>query len=128
MGNEIEDIHTRLWTFVQFTGMSESSFCSRLGFSNGFLGKIIKNKISFGVDKVQRILYEFPELNCRWLLLGEGEMIIRENFGRYNDVPAGATPEEEMKEMMERLANEVGQLKVKLHHMEAPAKPSKKSN
>jgi hypothetical protein len=125
MGNEIEDIHTRLWTFVQYTGMSESAFCSRLGFSNGFLGKIIKNKISFGIDKAQRILYEFPELNCRWLLLGEGDMITRGNFGRYNDVPPGATPEEEMKDMMERLANEVGQLKVKLHHIETPSKPKK---
>lgn len=65
----------RLIQFVDYKGISKSKFYSNVGLSNGFLDK--NNHI--GSDKIEKIIYKFPELNLNWLITGEGEMIKNED-------------------------------------------------
>jgi hypothetical protein len=72
--DKILTISDRLTQFIDFLGISERKFSQNVGFSNGLLGAIKKGG-SFGMDKLEKILYTYPQLNVNWLLLGTGEMI-----------------------------------------------------
>ncbi|MDO4729092.1 MAG: transcriptional regulator [Bacteroidota bacterium] len=65
----------RILQFIDYKGISKLSFYKEVGLSNGFLDK---NKSIGGVNLV-KILNKYPEINPLWLLLGEGEMIKKEN-------------------------------------------------
>ncbi len=69
------NIKERLIAFIKYTGLSQAKFEKRIGVSNGFINNMRK---SIGVEKLENILREFPDLNREWLLYGEGEML-REN-------------------------------------------------
>lgn len=65
----------KLLKFIKFKEISKKKFYDITGFSNGFLdsGKYI------GTDKLKVVLELFPDLNFKWLILDEGEMIVNSN-------------------------------------------------
>lgn len=69
------NVKERLISFIKYMGLSQAKFEKRIGVSNGFVNNMRK---SIGVEKLENILREFPDLNREWLLYGEGEML-REN-------------------------------------------------
>lgn len=69
------NVKERLISFIKCMGLSQAKFEKRIGVSNGFVNNMRK---SIGVEKLENILREFPDLNREWLLYGEGEML-REN-------------------------------------------------
>lgn len=68
---EISDLKSRLLEFIDLQGISKSEFERNVGLSNGYINNF---KGSLGSEKLECILIRYPELNVRWLLLGEGEM------------------------------------------------------
>lgn len=61
--------------------------------SNGYLNKQFKGKGSVGSDIVQKIHKTFPDLNVKWVVTGQGDMIIKND----NDpVISGYTPGEQL--------------------------------
>ncbi len=114
----LENIHERLREFVQYTGLSESAFCQKVGFSNGFLGKVYKNNISIGVDKLIKILSVFPELNPIWLLTGIGEMILNEEYKVSDAQEDYITSKPKMKSNLEELQKEFKELRKRLDKLE----------
>lgn len=72
-----QTVKQRLITFIKYKGLSQAKFEKAIGVSNGFVNNISK---SIGAEKMQRILSVYPELNSKWLLLGEGEMLKTEEF------------------------------------------------
>lgn len=67
-----QTVKERLILFVRTKNISQKKFETLAGLSNGYLNNL---KNSPTVDKLQSILKAFPELNRRWLLTGEGEML-----------------------------------------------------
>lgn len=65
-------VKQRLILFIKEKNISQRRFEALSGLSNGFINNISK---SIGVEKMQKILSAFPELNQTWLLTGEGEML-----------------------------------------------------
>lgn len=65
----------RFYQFMAFKRLRPRWVEKACGLSNGYLGKQLKNKGSFGGSIVSRIEKRFPELNITWLLSGEGEML-----------------------------------------------------
>ena len=49
-------------------------FAQRLGWTAPYLSKLLRGE-GLGIAPVRTILEAFPEIDARWLLLGEGEMI-----------------------------------------------------
>jgi hypothetical protein len=47
------------------------------GIANGLIGKARKRG-SLSQENISKILYRYKNLNARWLLTGEGEMLIQE--------------------------------------------------
>lgn len=69
-------MNTRLSEFIQYkTNGHQSDFASLLGWSPQYLGKLLRGE-NFGIRPVMALLEKFPELNARWLMLGEGNMLL----------------------------------------------------
>lgn len=56
------------------TGGKQKLFASMMGWSPAYLGKLLAGN-NIGLQPVLTILRAMPEVNARWLLLGEGSMI-----------------------------------------------------
>jgi len=66
------NIKQRLNEFLIYKKIGQRTFERMVKLSNGYINNI---KSSIGSDKLQNIIYAFPELNILWLLTGDGEMI-----------------------------------------------------
>ena len=62
----------RIRQIIEKKRLSERHFCREIGVSNGFLNKVI----DVGSDKLNKILYRYPEINPVWLLTGNGTMLV----------------------------------------------------
>lgn len=69
MENSVKE---RLVEFIKKQGLSQGRFEKSAGLSNGYVNNLRKAP---GSDKLQKILYAYPELNSDWLLYGTGDML-----------------------------------------------------
>ena len=68
-------IHDRLLEIIQYkTSGKQAEFAEIMGWSPQYLHKMLKEG-GIGIRPIVALLEKFPELNARWLLLGEGAMI-----------------------------------------------------
>lgn len=68
-------MNTRLIEFIQFkTSGNQAEFAKVMGWSPQYLNKLLKEG-GIGIRPIIALLEKFPELDARWLLLGEGAMI-----------------------------------------------------
>ena len=65
----------RIKEFIDYKGIAVSAFEKSIGMSNASLGKSLKTGGTIGADKLGIILNEYPEINLRWLVMGEGQML-----------------------------------------------------
>lgn len=68
-------MNKRLALFIDYkTGGNQKEFAEMLGWSPQYLHKMLKGD-SMGIQPVVSLLQKFPELDARWLILGEGTML-----------------------------------------------------
>lgn len=69
-------IHDRLINFIQYkTAGKQAEFAEIMGWSPQYLNRLTKGESGIGIKPIIALLEKFPELNARWILLGEGAMI-----------------------------------------------------
>jgi hypothetical protein len=56
------------------------AFAKLFGWTPQYVGKLLRGE-NFGLQPVVKILEAFPEINARWLLLGQGQMLDEEKVG-----------------------------------------------
>lgn len=66
------ELKNRLIQFIQYKQMTIKAFEERCEMSNGYISSMRKG---LGVNKLNNVLTQFPELNREWLLYGEGTML-----------------------------------------------------
>jgi hypothetical protein len=64
-------IKERLILYLKSKNISKNSFYKEVNVSNGYLDK----QSAVNSDVLARILIKYNDLNYKWLLIGEGEMI-----------------------------------------------------
>lgn len=65
----------RLQEIIRYkTGGHQTKFAAFMGWSPQYLAKLLKGD-NFGIQPVRSLLEAMPELNARWLLFGEGQML-----------------------------------------------------
>lgn len=69
-------INQRLNCFFEYTKLDAPEFYKRIGVDRIEWSGWINSAKPISVMKLQRIIMGFPELNARWLMVGDGEMII----------------------------------------------------
>lgn len=68
----------RLKAIVRYkTHGKQKEFAALMGWSTAYLNNLLKGA-SIGLQPVIAILKAFPEIDARWLLLGEGSMLIED--------------------------------------------------
>lgn len=67
------------------TGGKQTPFARQLGWTPQYLAKLLRGD-NFGIQPVITLLTAFPDINARWLLLGEGQMLSAE---AYTDIRQG---------------------------------------
>lgn len=68
-------MNTRLQEIIKYkTGGRQREFASLCGWSPQYLTKLLRGE-NFGIRPVLTLLEALPEINARWLLLGQGEML-----------------------------------------------------
>lgn len=106
-----DSVKQRLMKFMSYREMSASRFERMCGLSNGYFNKL---RNAPGLDKIDKMLRVFPELNREWVLTGEGSML---NEGYTTFEPVGvATPTAPT--AMAETEKEVVLLKAKLEEKE----------
>ena len=72
---DTDGMELRLAQFIQYkTGGKKSAFAEKLGWSKQYLNNMLSGA-SIGFAPLVTLLKTFPELNARWLLFGEGNML-----------------------------------------------------
>lgn len=89
-------MNDRLQEIMKYkTGGRQIDFAALLGWTPQYLAKLLKGE-NFGIRPVITVLSAFPEINARWFLLGEGDMIEQP---KYTDI--GKIVFENMLKLME---------------------------
>ena len=74
-------MNKRLREIVQYkTRGKNKQFAELVGWTPQYLGKLLHGN-DFGLKPVLAVLRALPEINARWLLLGEGQMLLDNNVG-----------------------------------------------
>ena len=66
----------RLGLVLKKKGVTQKSFSKKVGVTEQSISKLIKGQIrSPKADLIAQIARLFPDVNLRWLIIGEGEML-----------------------------------------------------
>ena len=68
-----ESVKDRLLQFLKATGIKKGTFEKRCGFSNGYMNQLRHEPSR---EKIEIIISKYPELNFKWLMTGEGKMMV----------------------------------------------------
>lgn len=70
-------MNSRLQEIIRYkTGGRQTEFAALCGWTPQYLAKLLRGE-NFGLQPVLTLLSTLPEINARWLLLGQGEMLER---------------------------------------------------
>lgn len=68
-------MNNRLADLIKYkTGGRQNKFAELLGWTPQYLAKLLRGD-NFGLQPVLTLLEKLPEINARWFLLGQGEML-----------------------------------------------------
>jgi len=94
----------RIEKIMMFFSMSTEKFSEKTKIEQNTLNYIIEGKNKVTLDEIQLICFSFPQLNPRWLILGEGVLVQTDRNEKLNN--------EELKITI-RLAEEIYNLVIK---------------
>ncbi|MDO5588296.1 MAG: XRE family transcriptional regulator [Bacteroidales bacterium] len=66
---------SRIKDFIAFSGMTDAAFAKKIGIKQPTLWSQMRSVNGPSSVTLESIAREFPDLNCDWLLRGEGEML-----------------------------------------------------
>ncbi|QOG02382.1 helix-turn-helix transcriptional regulator [Flavobacterium sp. MDT1-60] len=70
-----ENTLKRIKQYIDLKGIKISAFEREIGMSNGSFASQLKNDKTIGVDKLEKILRIYSDINVEWLLTGTGDML-----------------------------------------------------
>lgn len=109
MGNFID----RFVEYMNYAGLNDNKVTVQAGITVGLIGSARKRGRSMSVENIGKILHTYKDLNSRWLLTGEGEMLCTEAIQLSNNENLTFHFKEENKELRlknESLNREIGRL------------------
>lgn len=103
---------------LKYSGLSQKEFAERIGGYQPVLSKVKSGERDFSKEILRGIAKCYPEISLRWLLLGEGEMLIQEKKEqlivmepRTNYLKKGDIDQEQLKEIVFEIKEEIEEIK-----------------
>lgn len=81
----MKDFFKRLDTFMKYSNLNDNRITVETGIANGLIGKARKRG-SLSQESISKILYRYRNLNARWLLTGEGEMLQAQSLEHCDEI------------------------------------------
>jgi hypothetical protein len=69
----------RIALYLQFRKISPHAFEKKIKLSNGYFSKQLRHLGSVGSDILIKIHLAYPDLDILWILIGDGQMILKES-------------------------------------------------
>ena len=110
----------RIKQFIDKKGISISAFEKSVGMSNASFAKSLKSGGAIGTDKLENILYTYPDLSPVWLLTGEGDMLRTADTAPANAIVQAPVPPQfdALISKITQQAEEIGRLKARIAELE----------
>ena len=70
------EINDRIVQLIEKLGDNKSSFALKVGVSQPIITHITNGRNNPGLEVIQKILSNCPEVNPEWLIMGTGEMFV----------------------------------------------------
>ena len=113
-----ENFISRLGKYMDYAGLNDNKVTVQCGLAIGAINSARKRNKALGYENIAKLLYTYKDLNARWLLTGEGEMLVSESV--HSDSEITQFLKNQNKELMEKidsLNREVGDLQRQLSEM-----------
>lgn len=91
------NVKNRLRQFIKFQNITIKAFEESINASNGYVNSISK---SIGLDKLEKMIEEYPNINIEWLLTGKGEML---KTVKKEEPPEEEASEKEVPELQKKI-------------------------
>jgi transcriptional regulator with XRE-family HTH domain len=65
----------RIVTFIENERITPAEFADQIGIQRSSLSHVLNGRNNPGFSFIQKILTTFPQINSRWLITGEGNML-----------------------------------------------------
>ncbi len=69
----------RIKEFIEYKGISAGDLANSLDVQRSNISHILNGRNKPGAALIEKLLLVFPDLNARWLLTGEGNMVEQED-------------------------------------------------
>lgn len=80
------NIRERIKFLFEKKNITQAQLARELNISRVTVNKWISTENAFGIESVRKLLTYFPDLNARWLILGEGDMLNTKSYSIKNEV------------------------------------------
>lgn len=113
----MKDFFQRLEIFMKHSYLNDNRITVDTGISNGLIGKA-RRRGSLSQESISKILLKYRNLNARWLLTGEGEMLNDDFSKSKSDLEqAYRNLLSEKDKKIDQLNREIGRLEFKLDEL-----------
>jgi hypothetical protein len=65
----------RIFSFIDYKGISVNEFSKKIDVSNGYLAKQRLSNANVGSQIIEKIVNIYPDISIEWLVTGKGEML-----------------------------------------------------
>lgn len=77
---------SRLDEYMRYAGLNDNKVTKEAGLNIGVLNKARKRDSAISADNIEKVLYTYRDINARWLITGEGEMLNNDTNNNQDNV------------------------------------------
>lgn len=75
---------SRLDEYMRYAGLNDNKVTIEAGLQVGVLNKARKRNSALSADNIEKVLCAYKDINARWLITGEGEMLQNSSSNQEN--------------------------------------------
>lgn len=114
----------RLDEYMRYAGLNDNKVTVQCGLSNSIIGNARKRGRSLNGENIVKIISVYRDLNARWFLTGEGEMIASDTVSSDSEIIQFLKNQnKELIEKVSELSRQIGELNAILDSLKKGSAP-----
>ncbi len=113
-----ENFISRLGQYMAYAGLNDNKVTIQCGLSIGAINSARKRNMGLSYENIAKLLRVYKDLNARWLLTGEGEMLSTIESATDTELSSFLKNQnKELQDKVERLNRELGDLQRQIYEL-----------